>query len=209
MLNSITKYLFMKQLVVLTSLLTMAIFMSCKTNNNFTNEENLQYTKRGNRIVKQSFDTLRSSLQTAISEQGVVSAISFCQVNAYPLTDTYASDSVLIRRTALKYRNPANKPDSTEERILHFFASQKENGIENDSLKTVTEKTANRIINFYKPIILQPMCATCHGDKTNLMNTDLWKTIDSLYPSDMAYGYKPGDIRGMWHIQFITKNKAK
>ena len=136
---------------------------------------------------------------------GVENAVTYCQANAYPLTASYASDSVTIRRTALKYRNTSNKPDTAEERILKFFASQKEKGIENDSLQAITEKDASGKIHFYKPILLQSMCVNCHGSKTDVGQASLWKTIDSLYPSDMAFGYQPGDLRGMWHVTFIKK----
>ncbi len=171
----------------------MISIVSCNSTDNFNAEEKQQYTNMGNKLVKQTFDTLSHSLQNAIAEMGTEKAISYCQVNAYPLTDTYASDSVIIRRTSLRYRNPANKPTANEERILKIFASQKEKGIVNDSLKAITEKEANGTVHFYKPIILQPMCANCHGNKSDIAQAALWKTMDSLYPSDMAYGFKPGD----------------
>ncbi len=195
----------MKQQLIFIGLLSISAFVSCTSNSSFSNEEKVQYSKMGNRIVKQTFDTLSHSLQTAIGEMGVEKAVSYCQVNAYPLTDTYTSDSVTVRRTALKYRNTANKPTTDEERILKFFVSQKEKGIVNDSLKPVTEKELNGTVHFYKPIILQQMCASCHGNKTDVAQAELWKTMDSLYPADMAFGFKPGDLRGIWHVSFLKK----
>ena len=199
----------MKHTIICMALLSIISIVSCNSSANFSAEERLQYTNMGNKLVKQTFDTLSHSLQNAIAEMGAEKAISYCQVNAYPLTDTYASDSVIIRRTALKYRNPANKPTADEERILKLFASQKEKGIVNDSLKAITEKEANGTIHFYKPIILQPMCVNCHGNKSDLSQAALWKTMDSLYPTDMAFGFKPGDLRGIWHVSFIKKQQEK
>ena len=198
-MRTINQYLFKL------SLLSVVLFSSCKNGEKFSNQEKLQYTKMGNIVVKKTFDTLRHSLQRTIVEMGLEKAVPYCQANAYPLTDSYASDSVLVRRTALKYRNPANKPDTAEDRILNFFVAQKEKGVANDSLKSITEKSKDGIIHFYKPILLQPMCVSCHGDKTGAGQSALWKTMDSLYPSDKAYGFKAGDLRGMWHIKF-TKN---
>lgn len=195
-------------LLISLSLLLIVLFSACKTGDNFSNEDKLLYTKIGNSVVKQTFDTLSHSLQTAIAEMGVDKAVSYCLTNAYPLTDTYASDSVIIRRTSLKYRNPANKPDTTEDRILKLFASLKEKGIVNDSLKSIVEQSKNGMVHFYKPIILQPMCTSCHGKKIDDGQSSLWKTIDSLYPTDMANGYQPGDLRGIWHITF-KKNQGK
>lgn len=198
-MKSINKFL------VFTSLPVILFFMACKSKNQLSSAEKLQYTKMGSSVVKQTFDTLSHSLKSAIGEMGVEKAVSYCQANAYPLTDIYSSDSVTIRRTALKYRNTSNKPDTAEERILKFFASQKEKGIINDSLHAITEKDVTGKIHFYKPIILQSMCANCHGSKTDAGQSALWKTIDSLYPSDNAYGFKVGDLRGMWHVTFIKK----
>lgn len=193
----------MKNLLIIT--LSFLFFVSCKNSNELTEVEKSRYTKMGNSLAKQSFDTLRNSLQNAIAKKGFEHAVSYCNVNAMNLTDTYSSDSVTIRRTSLKYRNPKNKPDSIEERILNFFASQKEKGIENDSLQPIVEKDKNGNIHFYKPIILQPLCANCHGSKAEVAQTDLWETINKLYPTDMAYGYKPGDLRGIWHIKYTKK----
>lgn len=192
--------------LISTGLLSVLLFSACKSVDNCSQEDKLLYTKMGNSIVKQTFDTLGHALQTAIAEMGVVKAVFYCQVNAYPLTATYASDAVTIRRTSLKYRNPANKPDTTEERILNLYASLKEQGIANDSLKAIVEKSKAGMIHYYKPIILQPMCASCHGKKSDNGQLALWKTIDSLYPSDMANGYQPGDLRGIWHIEFKKKS---
>lgn len=114
-----------KQIFGLYQLTSNIIFMACKSKNQLSSAEKLQYTKMGSSVVKQTFDTLSHSLKSAIGEMGVEKAVSYCQANAYPLTDIYSSDSVTIRRTALKYRNTSNKPDTAEERILKFFASQK------------------------------------------------------------------------------------
>jgi hypothetical protein len=53
------------------------------------------------------------------------------------------------------------------------------------------------------------MCAGCHGDKKDVAQQALWNTVDSLYPKDMAYGYQPGDLRGIWHVSFLKKDKEK
>ena len=161
----------------------------------------------GNSIAKKTFDTLRNSLQSAISQSGVDGAVPYCKTAAYSLTNIYASDSVTIRRTALKYRNPTNKPDTSEERILKIFASLKEQGIINDSIKPITEASKNGEVHFYKPIMLLQMCASCHGSKSTDIQPPVWKAINTLYPLDMAYDFKTGDLRGMWHITFLKSIK--
>ncbi len=196
----------MKHTISYISILVIALFGACNSSNKSNDSLKSDYTKMGNSIVKKTFDTLRNSLQTAISQSGFEGAVPYCQTAAYSLTNIYASDSVTIRRTALKYRNPRNKPDTSEERILKIFASLKEQGIINDSIKPITEESKNGEVHFYKPIMLQQMCASCHGSKSTDIQPSVWKAINALYPFDMAYDFKTGDLRGMWHIRF-TKNK--
>mgnify|MGYP001421714120 CR=1 FL=1 len=199
----------MKHTIFYISILLITLFAACSNNNRNTDNLISDYTRMGNSIVKKTFDTLRNSLQIAISQSGFEGAVPYCQTAAYSLTNIYASDSVTIRRTALKYRNPANKPDTSEERVLKIFASLKEQGIINDSIKPITEGSKNGEVHFYKPIILQQMCASCHGSKGADIQPPVWKAISTLYPLDMAYDFKTGDLRGMWHIVFTSKKNNK
>lgn len=199
----------MKHTIIYISILLIALFAACNNNNNSSDNLKSDYTKMGNNIVKKTFDTLRNSLQTAISQSGFEGTVPYCQTAAYSLTNIYASDSVTVRRTSLKYRNPTNKPDTSEERILKIFASLKEQGIINDSIKPITEESKNGEVHFYKPIMLQQMCASCHGSKSTDIQPPVWKAISTLYPWDMAYDFKTGDLRGMWHITFLNKEGEK
>lgn len=194
----------MKKIHLLITLFSIFAFVTCQTTHS-DKQVSSQYTEMGNKLVKQSFDTLSKSLKAAISAGGFEHAVSYCKVNAVPLTDTYATDSIIIRRTALRYRSPSNAPTTDETRILNLYASQKGQGIVNDSLKSITEESADGRIHYYKPIVLQEMCTNCHGPKNAVGQQALWTAIDSLYPEDMAYDFKPGDLRGMWHITFIKK----
>jgi len=69
------------------------------------------YLEKGKQIAAISFATLSQRLQKAIQEGGIPNAIQYCNLAAYPLTDSLSTaHSVIIRRTSLKERNPANKP---------------------------------------------------------------------------------------------------
>lgn len=199
----------MKHTIFYISIQLIALFAACNNSNKSKDNIKSEYTIMGNSIVKKTFDTLRSSLKTAISQSGFEGAVPYCQTVAYSLTNIYASDSVTISRKALKYRNPANKPDATEERILKIFFSLKAQGIVNDSIKSITEVSKKGEVHFYKPIMLQQMCAPCHGSKSADIQPSVWKAINTLYPLDMAYDFKTGDLRGMWHIIFTSKKNNK
>lgn len=199
----------MKHTIYFISILVVALFTACNNSNKSNDSIKSDYIKIGNSIVKKTFDTLRNSLQSAVSQSGVEGAVPYCQTAAYTLTNSYTSDSVTIRRTSLKYRNPTNKPDTSEERILKIFASLKEQGIINDSIKPITEWSKNGKVHFYKPIMLQQMCASCHGSKSTDIQLPVWKAINTFYPLDMAYDFKTGDLRGMWHITFGRNKENK
>src|SRR5690606_33455722 len=80
------------------------------------------YMQQGDRIIAATFDTLRNALLSAIGQHGFDSAISFCNQEAYTLTNIYG-DSVIIRRTAARIRNPDNAPDSLEQAVWQAIHS--------------------------------------------------------------------------------------
>jgi len=163
------------------------------------------YVQLGTHIVAITFDTLRSSLVKAISSQGIDGAVAFCNEKAYPITATYA-DSVVIRRTALRYRNPNNKPDSLELLVLgEMEGLVKSAKIPNSKL---VRHSSTGEIHFFKPILLQAMCLNCHGTPGQQIQKTTLARIHQIYPDDRAVNFKEGDLRGLWHIIFnVQKEK--
>ena len=160
-----------------------------------------QYSTKGDSIVQLTFDTLRSALQQSMKERGVAGAIEYCNINAYAITSQYAKKDIVIRRTAEKYRNPGNAPDSIERIVFAQYTSFLKN---KQPLENVVLKTSGNI-HYFKPIILQPMCTNCHGIAGSDVQPAVVKEIKRRYPADMATGFSVGDLRGMWHIRFPSK----
>jgi Protein of unknown function (DUF3365) len=187
-------------------LLYIGILFSCQNNDKgkdgpLSATEQKQYSINGDSIVKLTFDTLRSALQQSMKEKGVAGAIEYCNVNAYAITSLYAKDDIIIRRTAEKYRNPGNAPDSIEKIVFAHYISfiKNKQPLEN----VVLESSGN--IHYFKPIILQRMCTNCHGIANSDIQAGVIEEIRKRYPADMATGFSEGDLRGMWHIRFIRK----
>ena len=159
------------------------------------------YLESGNRFVAMTFDTLRNALFRSIELHGVDSAISFCNENALKITALYA-DSGTVRRTALRYRNPLNRPDSLEKRVVEDLA---------EALATSGSATERLIrsddeeIHFFKPIIMQPSCVVCHGAPGKEISSSTMTAIRARYPADSAVNFMAGDLRGVWHVVFKTK----
>ncbi|HLT80801.1 MAG TPA: DUF3365 domain-containing protein [Cyclobacteriaceae bacterium] len=155
------------------------------------------YIAQGDRIVAMTFDTLRKSLQGAIAQGNFEGAIAFCREQANPVTATYA-DSFKIRRTALRVRNPDNRPDSLELAVLIAMGNEMQ-AARQPGVKVV--RTSNEI-HFFKPILLQAMCLNCHGTPGQQIADRTLTRIAELYPADQAVNFKEGDLRGAWHITF-------
>lgn len=160
------------------------------------------YLDAGNKIIAATFDTLRTSLLKAIEARGIAGAISFCNTNASGITQSYA-DTFMIKRTALRWRNTNNEPDSLELIILRQmsdeFASMR-------ALKSHLVRTEESI-HVFKPIIMQGLCVNCHGKPNGEITQSTLTEISRLYPRDRAVNFKEGDLRGMWHITFKTPDK--
>lgn len=180
------------------SLLSLILLLTaaCKQQDNVT--YTTDYIKIGDSIASQSFDHLRTALQASIAADGASAAITFCRQQAMPLTSKYNSDSITVMRVAEKFRNPANALKNPDGLVWDQYKTAIANG---DSIfsKTLVTDTA---VHYYKPILLLPLCSTCHGIPGKDIPASLVTVIDSLYPGDRAKDFLVGELRGMWHIQF-------
>lgn len=152
--------------------------------------------EKGMEITKAVGSTLIKTVQQKMSEGGVEAAISYCQLEALPITDSLAQvHGVQVKRTAQRTRNPKNNPSELERRILTQMAAQQEP-------QPVVEIGDKGIATFYQPIILEPFCQTCHGTPGESMTLHTDSLIKTHYPEDRATGFEPGELRGMWAVYF-------
>lgn len=189
----------LRNLIAVAALSAM-LFSSCTENK--TTENAVVWKSKGDSLVTKTFDLLRNTLTKAIGEKGFVGAVEFCNTQALELTNSFTSEGITVKRSSDKLRNPANAPDTIEQRILSSFLQLKK---ENREIKPVLEKDAAGNHHYFKPIILQAMCLNCHGDKTTQIKPNVWNVIQQKYPADAAFDYKEGDLRGLWHVMFSNK----
>ncbi len=151
--------------------------------------------QKGKKIAMATFAALSTTLKKEMASGGVAKAVKYCNLEALPITDSLSTvHNATIRRISNKYRNPSNKPTATEQEILDSYAQQVVQGKKIGPQVIVTE--GHEV--FYAPIKMKALCLSCHGDKVNIPD---YKTILELYPTDLATGYKLGDLRGMWSIK--------
>ena len=137
----------------------------------------------------------------AIQKEGVLHALSFCNVQAMPLTDSMATKhNAIIKRVSDKNRNPKNKANSEELEYLSVYKEVLSNGEEPESI--VVERGEK--VNFYYPIVTNNMCLKCHGTPGQDIQPKTLERIQKLYPNDKAIGYDVNEVRGMWSITFNT-----
>lgn len=145
--------------------------------------------------------TLRGALQEAIAANGALGALEVCNVEALPLTKTISTEEgLIIGRTGLRFRNPANAPDEWEQARLAEFATRKAAGEDLGAMEVwevIDDNAGHRTFRYLKAISTAPMCLQCHGPE---LATDVAAAVKKLYPDDAATGFAVGDLRGAFTV---------
>lgn len=157
------------------------------------------YEEKGLHFAMTTKQVLGQNLMGTIQQKGVLEALEFCNVQAYPLTDSMASHhNAKITRVSDQPRNPNNRANEEDLKIIQQFKKDIKN--ENDPSSVVVEN--NQKVAFYHPIITNDKCLLCHGDPKSDIADDVFKSINELYPDDEATGYYANQVRGAWKIIF-------
>ena len=134
-----------------------------------------------------------------IQKKGTSAALKFCNIQAYPITDSMAlKHNATLKRVSDKPRNQANKANEAE---LEYIKSYKQDIVNGITPTPVVKKHMDDMVEFYYPIITNAMCLQCHGTEKEV-NPETRAVIRSLYPKDMALGYGTNQVRGIWSISF-------
>ena len=141
---------------------------------------------------------LSSKLQAAMQAGGPVNAIDVCSKEAQLIAQqTSTQHTVMVKRISGKPRNLIDTADAEEIKVLAEFAMELKQQADSPLEKLVT--ASNGKLRYYKGIVIQPLCLNCHGD--NLAPAVL-EVLQERYPEDKAIGYKIGDLRGAFVVEF-------
>ncbi len=158
------------------------------------NGELKEVLKTGKEASKTLLKTLGGNMKKHMKAGGAVEALSFCSVNAAGLTAEVSAkfgEKVDVKRITLKPRNPANMAEGSEKKILEALDTLKSNGVKMP--RYLLQKVESGY-KYYKPLVINKrVCLKCHGDS---IDKDLAAEIKKRYPTDMATGYRMGDLRG-------------
>lgn len=150
------------------------------------------------KIALKTKSILGKNLMKAMKENGPVGAIGFCNEKALLLSDSMGNiEQANIKRVTNKPRNPANKANKDELNILKSLQLEENKG------GVLTERNGKKI-GYFK-IETNEMCLKCHGDLEKDISKKTAEKISFLYPNDLATGYKPNQLRGMWVVELPKK----
>jgi len=134
---------------------------------------------------------LEQALVTGMSE-GPESAVRACNEKAPGIAQAHSQAGVKVGRASHRLRNPANVAPDWVQPILDAYVAD----ASNRAPKTVS--LGGGRMGYVEPILMQPLCVTCHGDA---LAPDLEARIDALYPDDAATGFEVGELRGVWWVE--------
>lgn len=161
-------------------------------------DEQERILKTGMEASDALIKSLGGQLKAAMQASGPVGAIQVCQQVALPLTTATGEsmEGVTMRRTSVRVRNPENRPDARDLRILEIFAAKAGNA---EGPPEPVIEWSEGTAHFYRPLMMQEVCLNCHGDPASFP-ADLQQTLAALYPEDEATGFAAGELRGVIRV---------
>ncbi len=152
---------------------------------------------RGAELLSPFKRDLKEALRLGLTE-GPVPAISACRVQAPEISKALAQDGISLGRSSHRLRNPANSGPEWLAPILQAYLDDSA-----DRMPRIVPLPNNRF-GYVEPILLQPLCLTCHGE---VLAPDVASHIHELYPEDRAVGFNVGDLRGVFWVEFPSKDR--
>jgi len=153
--------------------------------------ENKKILEKGMVHINTYMGSMQPTLKSLLREDSThVTAMGACSSMARNMIDDYNRQitGVKLRRTALKYRNPKNKPDTADRMVMDTFVSTKK-------FKPLVVDVGDQY-RVYKPLVVKQSCLLCHGARNDI-SPELVKMIDRTYPKDKATGFELGEFRGV------------
>ena len=161
--------------------------------------DELPFSERGLKYALSTKAVLGKNLMGKIQKEGTLAALDFCNIKAFPLTDSMSvAHKATIKRVSDKPRNAKNSANTLENGYIKIFKEDIKSNKESKPI--VVESSEN--VKVYYPIKTNGMCLQCHGKSSSDIKINTLSQIKKLYPKDLATGYSENEIRGIWSITF-------
>jgi len=161
---------------------------------------------RGAELLAPFKTELQQALKAGLAE-GPVQAVTACQAKAPAIAAAHSQGTVRMGRTSDRLRNPANVAPEWVKPILAGYLGHDSGGGDTldarpraaPDLSPRSLEIAPGRMGYVEPIVLQPLCETCHGQQ---IAPDVAERISLLYPLDAATGFAVGDVRGVFYVEY-------
>ena len=149
-------------------------------------------TGRGAELLKPFKNELQGALRAGLS-QGPDEAIGVCKTRAPEIAESLSTDGVRMGRTSHKLRNPSNTAPEWVGPILEAYLS--------DPASRHPREIAlpEGRFGYAEPIMIKTVCLACHGEN---VAPEVASRIAEHYPNDRATGFKNGDFRGLFWVEY-------
>ncbi|MGR8921910.1 MAG: Tll0287-like domain-containing protein [Gammaproteobacteria bacterium] len=138
--------------------------------------------------------SLMQALQVGMAS-GIAPAIEACRVAAPELAASLGGEGVRIGRSSHRLRNPDNAPPAWLVPLMDAYLADA------DDRRPRQVALPDGRTGYTEPILLKPMCVTCHGER---LAPDVAEAIAVRYPEDAATGFKAGELRGVFWVEYPT-----
>lgn len=153
---------------------------------------------RGRALLAPFKASLQQALKAGLAD-GPVAAVDACRLRAPALAEAVTPDGVRVGRGSHRLRNPDNAaPDWVEPILARYLA-------EPSDREPATVPLGEGRAGYVEPIVLGPLCETCHGDA---IAPELAARIASRYPEDRAVGFRTGDLRGVFWVEMPAEARG-
>jgi hypothetical protein len=145
-------------------------------------------------------DQLRITLAKTIPGNGVIDEALFgrvCKPVGMAAKKIAEENKWIFKQVSLKNRNEGNGVDEEAKKIYIMFENDKllNQFKVNNTLDGISGK------RYFQRIVVQDSCLNCHGNQE--LRPDF---IKKKYLNDKAYGFKGGDLRGLYSV-FVSDKK--
>ena len=147
---------------------------------------------RGSELLKPFKQELQQALRSSLAV-GPDNAIEVCKDQAPMIAARLSVAGVALGRSSHKLRNPENEPPAWVTPLMQQYLQ------EQADLKPAVVALPEQRVGYVEPIVMQPLCLTCHGDE---LAPGIAERITAAYPEDAATGFKVGDVRGVFWVAF-------
>ncbi|MDG1582266.1 DUF3365 domain-containing protein [Pseudomonas sp. GOM6] len=139
---------------------------------------------------------LLASVQTAVTAGGPTQAVEACRQLAPGIAQQHSVAPWTVGRTALRLRNPDNRPDAWEQAVLEDFQRRSQAG------EAVARLNRAEVVGgefrYMRAIATGEPCLACHG---SAIKPELVQLLDRHYPQDQARGFTAGELRGAFTLR--------